>query len=252
MDDVSEYFTADMGDGHSLYVVPCSLVLSLMDKGKLINWRHNRPPDKNRVIEIRQRMTSTGHASGTIKLAQLVDEVRTLVVYDGLHRLLALSEGIVMTVLFDVLVNVTEERVKDEFCTINRSVPVPELYIAPNVDKDVLDEIENYVHRLTNKYPGMVSTSKSCQKPHFNIDVTKNDVYELYVMFSPTSAGRITKALSTLNNMYMRTYVTSLSPSVHAKCKSNGLYMFGEGRLINRDKFRLALYITDNEGRQRG
>jgi len=244
-DILRKHSNFDLGGGHTLYVVPTPDVISMVTKSLIVNWRFNRPFDRMRVSEIQGRMSVTKYVSDTIKLAQIGNS-NELVIYDGVHRLLGLNADIPCVVL-DVMFNVSEEKVIEEFVNVNKSVPVPDLYIANTsvINDDTRRKIEEYVSMLVNSYPCMCSPARNCHKPRFNSDVLKNDIYEIYNELGELDLNIIYKGLESLNNLYINEYMPQIPDNVASRCiEGGGLFLFCEGRTINRDKLRIAMMIN--------
>lgn len=244
MESFSKYPNFVMGSGHTLFIVPAVDVMSMVENKMIINWRYNRPFDQKRVNEISEKMLSTKYASDTIKMAQIGDS-KQLVTYDGVHRLLSLNREI-SSVAIDIMFSTTEEKVIEEFMTVNKSIPVPELYLAKTSSSgdQIKREIEDFVNTMVRKNTQMSSTARNCHKPHFNPDVLKNDLYELHMELNESPMQIIIHGLDLLNNYYEYHHASQLPESVRIKCERSRLYLFCEGRTINRDKLRLAMIAS--------
>ena len=133
---------------HQICIIPLDIFNGLPIK----RWKHNRPPDKERVQEIHNYMIESKRVDGMIYLACVDKE---LVCYESNHRREAL-EGLtdVQSILVDILWDATDEMVKTEFLRLNKAVSVPELYITdePVADMDsILSARKVFCERSTSR-----------------------------------------------------------------------------------------------------
>ena len=131
------------------------------------NWKYNRPPDERKVEEITQYIHDNKKPpDGIIYIAELIDsETKTIryVCYDGNHRREALKYVPKMKVLVQLRTNITDEDIKDEFLRLNKTTPVPELYITDEIDEGKKEKIKisilNTIKYFAKKYPKHFSSS---------------------------------------------------------------------------------------------
>lgn len=244
---LDKYARIDMGNDHYLMVVTSIDLRCLFDAGLVMNWSCNRPHDQLRVEEIRNQLILTKHLSGTIKMAQ-IDNCEFFTVYDGVHRLLALCSCNLpsINVAIDVMFHCREAKVKEEFMQVNKSIPVPSLYTPEVVSHNLRCMIEDFVTKLAQAHSSLTSTSRACHKPNFNVDICKDDIYELF------TSMKLDKSRDEVNNFNLfvraifhldRVYRDSskIPSCIKDKCERAGLYLFCEGRTISRDKLELSL-----------
>lgn len=199
----------------------------------VIQWKHNRPPDMDRVAEIKQYIQRTKRVDGIIYLAELnIDGKITYVCYDGNHRRLALADAqSSFQVLIHVLWNASDALIRERFVNINKANPVPELYLDDSSHNEHLKVlIQDVVHDVCKLFPSHVSTSKCPKRPNFNRDVLteklwmyfkERSVYE----FCPKS---LIKQILNLNIRYMqsKSITSKLSEIILKKCRQNRCFLF--------------------------
>ena len=199
----------------------------------VIQWKHNRPPDIDRVKEIKQYIEKTKRVDGIIYLAELNTDGKLIYVcYDGNHRRLALKDiDPSFQVLIHVLWNVNDAVVRERFISLNQANPVPELYMDDSSQNEHLKVlIQDVVHDICKLFPTHVSTSRCPKRPNFNRDALteklclyfkERSIYD----FDPRS---FVKQLVQLNIRYMQSEsVTSkLSERILKKCRHNRCFLF--------------------------
>jgi len=207
----------------NVYAFPMNIFKNLDIK----MWKFNRPPDTTRISEINEAMKKNNRMDGLINLAFIPHE--GLVCYEGNHRRLAL-EGNDFVVFIDVLWDVTDERVAEEFRRLNKSVSVPELYIS-ETDATIKVEIEQLVKEFIKKFPDHVSSSVKNQRPHFNRDNLTDQILTIQKeLMIPVS--QIASKLYALNDRLALQDKTKLTDSIKKKCEKSGLWLFAWSKII--------------------
>jgi len=229
-------------DNSALYV----LSVAKLTKLGIDSWKRNRVYDEKRVKAIRKHYKNGGVIDGIIYLAAIKDR---LVCYDGNHRRLALELcDIKGSVIVDIMWLSSDEAVCDRFNLINKAISVPTLYLETKASKRKdIEELKaykmkaiiiDYVANMCVKYEIFQSSSRHCHIPSFNRDVLIEDITDLYEDNENTIA-----ILTAMNKAYKKELYgfdeTSVSSTVRDKCKRvYGLWLFCEGRQINRAYFR--------------
>ena len=228
------------------YILPIFILKEL----GISRWSRQRPPAPERVEEIATWIREHQDVVGSISLAWHPTE--RLVCYDGQHRLQALfqQENVDMMVLTEIMWDTTELAIVEAFRTINRAVPVSELYTDPqDVLHSIKGEISDYVTGLATTYKPFLSTSAKPCRPNFNRDVLSDELFHLwrYDLQEAVPFQRIITGLTQLNKTYdedmesiPRTRTVKKFPAIYKKCSAHKFWLFAEvGRLVVDDLKRL-------------
>ena len=227
-----------------------SIPLFILKELGISRWSRQRPPAPERVEEIAAWIHENSDVIGTISLAWHPTE--RLVCYDGQHRLQALfqQENMEMTALVEIMWDTTELAIMAAFKTINRAVPVSELYTDPHdVLHSVKGEISDYVAGLATTYKPFLSTSAKPCRPNFNRDRLSEELFHLWRddLQEAVPFQRIVAALTRLNETYdededsiPKERTLKKFPAIHKKCSAHKFWLFAEvGRLVVEDLKRL-------------
>ena len=227
------------------YVLPLFVLKEL----GITRWSRQRPPAPERVEEIAAWIREHNDVVGIISLAWHPTE--RLVCYDGQHRLQALCGDTSrphtplprseiredMTVLVEIMWDATELSIVEAFRTINRAVPVSELYTDPHdVLHSVKGEISDYVTSLATTYKPFLSTSAKPCRPNFNRDALGEALYHLWrdELQEAVPFQRIITGLTRLNESYDKDehsiprLRTHKFPAIHKKCSAHQFWLFAE------------------------
>ncbi len=228
----------------------------------ITRWSRQRPPAQERVEEITAWIREHQDVVGTISLAWHPTE--RLVCYDGQHRLHALFQQVEtqacasqthtspmdITALVDIMWDTTELAIMAAFQTINRAVPVSELYTDPqDTLHSIKGEISDYVASLATTYKPFLSTSAKPCRPNFNRDGLTESLFSLWRddLQEAVPFQRIIGALTRLNKTYdededsiPKERTLKKFPAIHRKCSAHKFWLFAEtGRLCVDDLKRL-------------
>jgi len=219
---------------HQLFTISIRDFLALPVK----NWKYNRAPDKIRCKEI---------AAHIMRSKQPVETVFYLVrvnhgyeILDGIHRYTALkmlSEEPVDYITYStdwlmasaVLINVrfdaTEGQCIDVFKALNKSVPVPELYMRdPNQVRK--ETVERVVAAWVRMYPDHFSASRKPQRPNINRDTFTEVVDAVYdILGDMPTVEEIEARLMERNQVGRERYEEETVKSVE-KCRRTGCWLF--------------------------
>ena len=241
-----EGYTVRIMPHRSTYVLPIFILKEL----GITRWSRQRPPAPERVEEIAAWIREHQDVVGTISLAWHPTE--RLVCYDGQHRLQALfqQENMDMTVLTEIMWNATELSIVEAFRTINRAVPVSELYTDPqDVLHSVKGEIADYVASLATTYKAFLSTSAKPCRPNFNRDQLTESLFHMWrddfeeaVPFQRIVAGltRLNEAYDEDEDSIPKERTRKKFPAIYKKCSTHKFWLFAEvGRLVVEDLQRL-------------
>jgi hypothetical protein len=210
---------------HTVYWMP-SRVFNELD---IIRWKHNRPADESRVLEIRNWMRESKRLDGVIYLAWINDR---LVCYESNHRREALRglDGI-HNVLVDIIWDATDDMIKEEFSRINKAVSVPLQYTEP----DPTINTEDFNHgfdRLCETYKSVESKNKNYRRPHFYQPELRDDVYRI-VQDLRISLDEVARRLDRRNTKLSKQDRSKLPKTVVEKCEKTGIWLFAWGSRIS-------------------
>ena len=222
--------TCDVQGRHTVYWVPFDIFVKL----PIERWRYNRPPDEERVAEIREWMRTSERVDGILHLAAVGTK---LVCYESNHRREAMKGLTALhNVLVDILWDATDEEVKQEFFRLNKAVSVPDLYVTE--DQSIqLDELRSAVDAFCANYKSLrVSTSRP-QRPHFSRDMVTDEFYRVMKELK-IGVPELMDRLMTLNNALRSRDKSKLTDKVRAKCEATGLWLFAWSNKLNATDLR--------------
>jgi hypothetical protein len=212
----------------NIYSIPPDVFQQLDIK----TWRYNRPPSNERVAEIREWNVQFGRMDGVLNLAYIPGT--GMVCFEGNHRRLALG-GLNVQVLVDILWDVSDETVMYEFRRINKSVSVPELYVA-ETEVTLKLEVEALVTSFRKKYPTHETASGRPQRPNFNRDGLTDQLTRIQQETCIT-VSELEKRLIELNERYSRQDTSKLSQKIVEKCQSSGMWLFAWSSSLSSKDF---------------
>ena len=208
----------------NIYAIPMDTFKELDIK----TWKYNRPPTESRISEIREWNCQFKRMDGLLNLAYVPGD--GLVCFEGNHRRLALID-LDITVMVDILWDVTDEIVMHEFRRINKSVSVPELYVA-ETEAGLKLEILQYVTAFRKKYGLHETSSDRPQRPNFNADGLIDQITRLQKESGLTMKD-LSVRLETLNLKYADNPKDKLSKKIVEKCWTSGLWLFAWSTAIS-------------------
>lgn len=215
---LNAYRVMTSGD-HETYVFPIDEFRSLGARP----WKYNRPVDETRITEIQKAMDTNEHVDGPIYMAF---QPGGFVHYEGGHRAHALQTTTnVKHVMVDMLWDVDDARITEEFKRLNKAISVPTLYVDETNDSETRLKLEALVNLYRKQYPSHVSPNGRPNRPNFNRDKLSEDLYRLHKEKSlPVDA--LVDALDRKNEELKNRDHTKLSPKIVEKCKVSGLWLF--------------------------
>ena len=221
---------------HKLYLIPIRDFLQLPIK----NWRYNRPVDKPRSREIAAYLTKTKQPIETV--FYLVKTDKGYEILDGIHRYTALKmlqeEPVdYITGSFygdaEVLVNIrfdaTDGEIIDAFKSLNKSIPVPELYMR-DPDQAKRDIIESVVKKWSTQYADHFSPSRKPVRPNMNRDTfieVMTEIYDKYNTDDNVTIDDMERLLLECNHRAQLEFAEEdTPPKAIEKCKRTGFWLF--------------------------
>ena len=201
----------------NVYAIPIEKFRTLYVKP----WKYNRPPDMTRIPEIHDWMKEFGRMDGVLNLAYIQGE--GLVCFEGNHRRLAL-DGLDIPVFVDIVWDATHESLAHEFRRLNKSVCVPDLYVA-ETPATLRLELEDAVAEFRKKYSSMESTSGRPQRPNYNRDRLTDEITRLQKELV-VPVGELMSRIYALNEYYGGNDKSKLTEKMRQKCEASGLWLF--------------------------
>jgi hypothetical protein len=195
-------------------------------------WKYNRPPDEDRVKEIRAYMETSNRMDGIVYLACLDDE---LVCYESNHRRQALKQMDDVTnmshILVDVLENATHEKIRNEFNRLNKAVSVPEIYVV-NEPEISVEDLNDLVKSFCKNYAFCKVNTNHPQRPHFNRDMVADEFYRV-MKENHIGVDEFVRRLTELNRRMSFRDKAKLTPKIIEKCQRSGLWLFAWSSKLN-------------------
>lgn len=211
---------------HHVYWIPIKVFNAIPIK----RWKHNRPPDEDRIKEIQEYMKAKGRMDGMIYVACINDE---LVCYESNHRREALKglDNLAM-ILVDVIWDATNDVVKEEFFRLNKAVSVPELYLEEEKVINLYDGLKEAVDSFCENYKKLKSSSNHPQRPNFNRDTILDEFYRV-MKENNIGIDIFSRKLMKLNSDMSRRDKSKLSDKIIKKCEESNLWLFAWSSKLN-------------------
>ena len=128
-------------------------------------WSQNRPPDTLRIEELKRYIEQIGYVDGILYFANIPDE--GLVCYDGNHRREALN---LINKSFKIFINVIESPsyryLCDKFVSLNKCVPVTELYLDLDINKEVFTNNDSQIMNSVSQTTPITKKETNISKEH--------------------------------------------------------------------------------------
>ena len=254
-------------ENHLMGKCKISDLLDSATSNKIINWKHNRPPDTVRCKELAEYIYNKKQEVDW--LFYMVAENDILHIVDGIHRFHSLQlikrenskapDYLTPTafaptafainnsadwlyekyIFISLRLNMTNGQTVDLFQSLNKSNPVPELYIAPDVNQQKRTLLESIVNEWMTDFDTHFTSSKNPNIPNMNrdkfIDIL-DFVYENYQL-NNSNNYLLTEKLYELNSKLKANPPKKTSPSALEKCNKTGCFIF----LIGREKLQLCI-----------
>lgn len=212
---------------HFVYWVP----LTVFNQLPITPWKFNRPPDQERVAEIRSFMKESKRVDGLIYLACVNHQ---LVCYESNHRRMALKKEMpedMAHILVDVMWDATDDSIKEEFFRLNKAISVPDLYVDASAEESV-ESVLKAIDTFCAKYPSLRSSSGRPNRPNYNRDLFTQDFLRVMKELR-VSADDLLERLERLNAEMATRDHGRLTMNVVNKCQAAGLWLFAWSGTLN-------------------
>ena len=217
---------------HFIYLAD-SIVITKQSK----MWCKNRPCDELRVIEIEKYISKVDYVDGVLYFANIDGE--GLVCYDGNHRRCALKN---MSKNYKVLINVLEnppyEYLKQKFISLNKCVPVTELFLnQEETSEETINKIMDVTAYFCSTWKSHRKTSPNPNRPNFNRDILQQKIvsiiesHENFTVKSITKQEIINLILGFNEEIKNRKDSIKCTKVMLDKCLESGCFMFLEKKI---------------------
>jgi hypothetical protein len=223
-------------------------LLNAASQKNVINWKYNRPPDIIRCNEIAESIYTKKQDNDWI--FYMVYENDVLHIIDGIHRFHSLqiinresnkpvdhltpilSNGSAdwlyeKYILISLRLNMSEGQTVDLFRSLNKSNPVPDLYMV-DTDHQKRTIIEYNVNEWVTKFSSHFTASKNPNIPNMNRDrfiEILDYVYNKYNLNNSTSYV-LPEKLYELNAKLKKNPPKKITANAIEKCIKTGCFIF--------------------------
>jgi hypothetical protein len=238
------------------FIIKCKINNLL--EAPIVNWEYNRPPDLSRCPDIAKYMYNSKRPIDTLFYLNYNNIKKTFEVIDGIHRYTALK--IIKTendkptdflcpgdygsnkdaewllnqyILINIRFNCPLGILIEVFQNLNKSNPVPELYIR-DTSKEKRNIIENIANAWQIKYKSHFSSHSKPNKPNINRDRFMELLDKIYDKYKINQENKfvLENLLDHANTSIRRNIPKKVTKSTLDKCQETGCYLF----LMSLDK----------------
>ena len=230
------------------HIVKCTIADLL--QANVVNWEHNRPPDRIRCSEIAEHIFNRQSILDCMLYMTYDSNTNTLYVVDGIHRFTALQiiykenhkprdyitpnlfggDGDAnwlyeSYILICIRTNPTKGETIDWFQTLNKSNPVPDLYIV-NTAEEKRKIVEEVAQEWARNFKQHFSPSQKPNIPNINRDRFIDLLDGIYDKHRTKSIQDLNDLLYEMNNHIRENIPPKISQNAIDKCKQSGCFLF--------------------------
>lgn len=217
----------------------------------ITNWKYNRPPDMVRCSDISKYIYLSKSPLDTMLYLNFNNKSKSFDVLDGIHRYTSLKiikeknsslDFITPSdygnnndagwlyeshIILNMRFNSTEGELIELFKTLNKSTPIPDLYIR-DVVKEKRDIIENVANNWQVKYKTHFSSNNKPNKPNINRDRFIDLLEKIYNKYNINENNKnlLEEVLERANWNISINIPLKLSETIVKKCKDSGCWLF--------------------------
>ena len=219
----------------------------------ITNWKYNRPPDMVRCNDISKYIYLSKSPVDTMLYLNFNNKTKSFDVIDGIHRYTSLkiikdnnsnSSLDFITpgdygnnndagwlyesyIILNIRFNSIEGELIELFKTLNKSTPIPDLYIR-DVVKEKRDIIENLANKWQTKYKVHFSSNNKPNKPNINRDRFIDLLEQIYNKYNINENNKnlLEEVLERANWNISVNIPLRLSETIAKKCKDSGCWLF--------------------------
>lgn len=219
------------------------------------NWKYNRPPDMIRCADISKYICLSKTSIDTMLYLSFNNKTTSFDIIDGIHRysslkiikdynsipLDTLNTSITSDygnnndavwlynsyIILNMRFNSTEGELIELFKNLNKSTPIPDLYIR-DVAKEKRDIIENVANNWQVKYKTHFSSNNKTNKPNINRDRFIDLLEKIYNKYNINENNKalLEQLLERANYYVLHNVPLKISPKIIKKCKETGCWLF--------------------------
>lgn len=215
------------------------------------NWKYNRPPDMVRCADISKYIYLSKSPLDTMLYLNFNNKSKSFDVLDGIHRYTSLKiikekngslDFITPSdygnnndagwlyeshIILNMRFNSTEGELIELFKTLNKSTPIPDLYIR-DIAKEKRDIIENVANNWQVKYKSHFSSNNKPNKPNINRDRFIDLLEKIYNKYNINENNKnlLEEVLERANWNISINIPLKLSQSIIDKCQTTGCWLF--------------------------
>jgi hypothetical protein len=234
-------------DRHFILKIKVSDLLTI----SITNWKYNRPPDMVRCADISKYIYLSKSPLDTMLYLNFNNKSKSFDVLDGIHRYTSLKiikekngslDFITPSdygnnndagwlyeshIILNMRFNSTEGELIELFKTLNKSTPIPDLYIR-DIVKEKRDIIENVANNWQVKYKSHFSSNNKPNKPNINRDRFIDLLEKIYNKYNINENNKnlLEEVLERANWNISINIPLKLSQSIIDKCHSTGCWLF--------------------------
>lgn len=217
----------------------------------ITNWKYNRPPDMVRCADISKYIYLSKSPLDTMLYLNFNNKSKSFDVLDGIHRYTSLKiikekngslDFITPSdygnnndagwlyeshIILNMRFNSTEGELIELFKTLNKSTPIPDLYIR-DIVKEKRDIIENVANNWQVKYKSHFSSNNKPNKPNINRDRFIDLLEKIYNKYNINENNKnlLEEVLERANWNISINIPLKLSQSIIDKCQTTGCWLF--------------------------
>lgn len=217
----------------------------------ITNWKYNRPPDMVRCSDISKYIYLSKSPLDTMLYLNFNNKSKSFDMIDGIHRYTSLKIIKVKNssldfitpsdygnnndagwlyeshIILNMRFNSTEGELIELFKTLNKSTPIPDLYIR-DVVKEKRDIIENVANNWQVKYKTHFSSNNKPNKPNINRDRFIDLLEQIYNKYNINENNKnlLEEVLERANWNISINIPLKLSETIVKKCKDSGCWLF--------------------------
>jgi len=198
----------------------------------ICRWEYNRPSDTVRCNDIARNTYSSKYVMDTMLHFNYNNMNKRYEIFDGIHRYDSwkiIQETHNQPLDFiNIIVNATQGTLIDLFKKINKSNPIPELYIRDRKN-DKINLIETITKKYQSKYKTHFSACNKPNKPNVNRDrfiEMLSDIYDKHNIIHETDY-LLEKILEKINReIEFNISKDNLPEKIKNKCTETGWWLF--------------------------
>jgi hypothetical protein len=221
-------------------------------QAKVTNWKYNRPADLTRCADIARYIYIKKNIVDTMLYLSFNNQTQSYDVIDGIHRYTSLKiikeentkplDFITPSdfgnnndanwlyesyILINIRINSSEGELIELFRSLNKSNPIPELYIR-DLNQEKREIIEAVSNNWQVKYKSHFSSTNKPNKPNMNRDRFIDLLEIVYDKYNISNDNKylLEELLQRTNTNILFNIPRKLSNSIKEKCSKTGLWLF--------------------------